>query len=43
MASVAWVANIRSHGIGNLRNRCDGRGHRFELGGIHVVSDAGEG
>jgi hypothetical protein len=42
MAMEGCVANIRCHGICNLRYRRHGRGHWAEPGGIYVVSDAGE-
>jgi hypothetical protein len=42
MASLGSVANIRLYGISDLWN-CRGCGdHGFELGGVHLVSHAGQ-
>jgi|HubBroStandDraft_6_1064221.scaffolds.fasta_scaffold2371640_1 hypothetical protein len=42
MASLDSVDNIRIYGISDLRN-CRGRGdHASKLGGLHLVSDAGQ-
>ena len=40
MAPVACLANIRLHGICDVRNCGSGGGRGCEPGGVHVVLDA---